>query len=164
MANFSFGIVSEYDKSEMNNIFVQSVREITTRYDFKNTSAALEWVGDKTGFKIIGNGEWQIEAVLDIVRKKIASRNLSSKVLDLSKPMVESNLKASKEVPFVSGLDQEKAKEITKLLRERMPKIKAQIQGEAVRVNSSSKNDLQAAMQLVKSHDFSFPISFSNYR
>ena len=164
MAQFSFDIVSEYDKAEMNNIFVQSVREIGARYDFKNTPAGLEWRADKTGFKITGNSGWQIDAVLDIVRKKLAGRNLSSKVLDLSKPPVESNLKASKEVPFVTGLDQDKAKEITRLLREKMPKAKAQIQGEAVRVSSGSKNDLQAAMQTVKSHDFSFPLNFTNFK
>lgn len=164
MASFSFDIVSEYDKAEMNNVFVQTEREIVTRYDFKNTPAAIEWLPDKTGFKIIGNGQWQIEAVLDIVRKKLASRNQSSKVLDLSKTIVESNLKASQEIPFINGLDQDKAKQITKLLREKLPKVKAQIQGEAVRVVSSSKDDLQAAMQAVTAHGFAFPLEFTNYR
>jgi len=164
MANFSFDIVSEYDKAEMNNVFAQTEREITTRYDFKGTPAAVEWLGDKIGFKIIGAGEWQLEAVLDIVRKKLAARGQSSKVLDLTKEIITSNLKASQEVPFISGLDQDKAKQITKLLREKLPKVKAQIQGEAVRVMSSSKDDLQAAMQAVKSHDFNFPLEFINYR
>lgn len=164
MASFSFDIVSEYDKAEMNNVFVQTEREIATRYDFKNTPAAIEWLADKAGFKIIGNGEWQIEAVLDIVRKKLASRNQSSKVLDLSKTIVESNLKTSQEIPFISGLDQDKAKQITKLLREKLPKVKTQIQGEAVRVMSGSKNDLQIAMQTVTAHGFAFPLAFTNYR
>lgn len=164
MAFFSFDVVSRYDKAEMNNVFEQSQREITNRYDFKNTPAALEWLGDKTGFKIIGAGEWQLEAVLDIVRKKLASRGLSSKVFDLSKPVVESNLKASQEIPFISGLDQDKAKQITKLLREKLPKVKAQIQGETVRISSVKKDELQAAMQLVKNYDFNFPLEFTNYR
>ncbi len=164
MAQYSFDIVSEYDKAEMNNVFEQVQKEITTRYDFKNSPAAVEWLSDKTGFKVIGAGEWQLEAVTDIIRKKLSSRNQSSKVLDLSKPTVESNLKASQELPFVTGLDQDKAKQITKLLRETFPKAKAQIQGEAVRVSSSSKDDLQAIMQLVKGHDFSFPLSFTNFR
>jgi uncharacterized protein YajQ (UPF0234 family) len=164
MSSFSFDIVSEYDKAEMNNIFVQAEREIATRYDFKNTPATIEWLGDKTGFKIIGNSEWQIDAVLDIVRKKLAGRNLSSKVLDLSKVVVESNLKASKEVPFVDKLDQDKAKQITKLLRLEFPKLKAQIQGEAVRVMSNNKDDLQVAMKLVQNYNFDFPVSFNNFR
>ncbi len=164
MANFSFDIVSEYDKAEMNNIFIQTEREIATRYDFKNTPAAIEWLDDKTGFKIIGDGEWQLEAVLDIVRKKFAAREQSSKVLDLSNTPIVSNLKTSQDIPFITGLDQDKAKQITKMLREKLPKLKAQIQGEAVRVMSGSKNDLQVAMQTVKSHEFDFPLSFTNFR
>lgn len=164
MANFSFDIVSEYDKAEMNNVFAQVEREIGNRYDFKGTPAAIEWLGDKTGLKIIGAGEWQIEAVLDIVRKKLASRQQSSKVLDLSKSITESNMKATQEVPFVEGLDQEKAKKITKLLREKFPKVKAQIQGEAVRVTSGSKNDLQAVMELIRAQNFDFVTNFTNYR
>lgn len=164
MASFSFDIVSQYDKAEMSNVFQQTEREIGNRYDFKGTPAGIDWLDDKKGFKIIGNSEWQIEAVLDIVRKKLASREQSSKVLDLSKPIVESNLKASKEVPFIDGLDQDKAKQITKLLREKFPKLKAQIQGDAVRVVGQSKDHLQAATQAVKNHDFNFPTMFINYR
>ncbi len=164
MAQFSFDIVSEYDKAEMNNVFALTEREIGNRYDFKGTPASVEWLPDKKGIKVIGAGEWQIEAVVDIVRKKLASRNQSSKVLDISGQIVESNMKASQEIPFKEGLDQEKAKEITKLLREKFPKVKAQIQGEAVRVMSSSKNDLQAVMELIRAQDFDFVTSFTNYR
>jgi len=164
MANFSFDIVSEYDKAEMNNVFDQTQREMTSRYDFKGTPAELEWLNDKNGFKVIGNGEWQIDAILDIVRKKLASRGQSQKVLDNSKVIVESNLKTSKEVPFKQGLDQDKAKQITKLLRDEFPKVKAQIQGNAVRVISSSKDDLQGVMQLLGTKEFDFPLSFTNYR
>lgn len=164
MATFSFDIVSEYDKAEMNNVFLQVEKEIGGRYDFKGTPAAIEWLGDKVGFKVIGSNEWQIDAVLDIVRKKLATREVSSKVLDLSKPVSESNLKATKEVSFVSGLDQDKAKRITKLLKEQFPKVKAQIQGEAVRVTSGSKDELQAVMNAVRGADFDFVTSFTNYR
>ena len=165
MAQFSFDIVSEYDKSEMNNVFDQVQREIVNRYDFKGTSAAVEWLNaDKTGLKIIGSGDWQIDVILDIVRKKLAARNQSQKVLDTSREVVESNLKASQEVPFKQGLDQEKAKKITSLIRDKFPKTKTQIQGEAVRVMSSSKDDLQAVMQLIRATDFDFPLSFTNYR
>ena len=164
MAQFSFDIVSEYDKAEMNNVFALVEREIANRYDFKGTPAAIEWLGDKSGLKITGAGEWQIEAVVDIVRKKLASRNQSSKVLDLTKSINESNMKATQEVPFIEGLDQEKAKKITKLLRDEFPKVKTQIQGEAVRVTSGSKDDLQSVMQLVRAQDFDFVTNFINYR
>lgn len=165
MANFSFDVVSEYDKAEMNNVFDQTEREISSRYDFKGTPAAIEWLNnEKTGFKITGNGDWQIDAILEIVRKKLAGRGQSQKVLDGSQDAIESNLRTTKEVPFKKGLDQEKAKKITALIRDKFPKVKSQIQGDAVRVMSTSKDDLQAVMQLLKSQDFDFPLSFTNYR
>lgn len=165
MANFSFDIVSEYDKAEMNNVFDQTKREIDNRYDFKGTPAELEWLdADKSGLKITGNGDWQIDAILDIVRKKLAARNQSQKVLDTSKEPVTSNLKTTKEVPFIQGLDQDKAKKITALLRDKNPKTKAQIQGDTVRVTSNSKDELQGVMQTLQSQEFTFPISFTNYR
>jgi uncharacterized protein YajQ (UPF0234 family) len=165
MANFSFDIVSEYDKAEMNNVFDQVQREIDQRYDFKNTPAAIEWLnGDKTGLKVTGNGDWQIDTILDIVRKKLAARSQSQKVLDTSHEITMNNLKSTKEVPFKQGLDQDKAKQLTKIIREHFPKVKPQIQGDAVRVMSSSKNDLQAVMQLLREQDLDFPLNFTNYR
>ena len=165
MANFSFDAVSDYDKAELNNVFDQVQREITGRYDFKGTPAAVEWIdGDKNGLKITGSGEWQIDAILDIVRKKLAARNQSQKLLDTTKEVVESNLKATKEVPFNQGLDQEKAKKMTALIREKLPKVKTQIQGDAVRVTSNSKDNLQEVMQILRAADFDFPLSFNNFR
>lgn len=165
MANFSFDAVSEYDKAEMNNVFDQTEREMAGRYDFKGTPAAIEWLNsDKAGIKVTGNGEWQIDAILDIFRKKLATRGQSQKVLDTSKEITENNLKTTKEVPFKKGLDQDKAKKIAALVRDHAPKVKTQIQGDAVRVTGSSKDDLQAVIQLLKSQDFDFPLSFTNYR
>ncbi len=165
MGNFSFDIVSEYDKAEMNNVFDQSLREIASRYDFKGTPAELAWLDDKKGFKVTGNGEWQLDAILDIVRKKLSARGINQKVLDTSKEIVESNLKSSKEVPFKAGLDQDKAKTLTKLIRDTYPKVKTQIQGDTVRVMSNSKDDLQAVVQLLRANeDLDIPLSFTNYR
>ena len=165
MANFSFDAISEYDKAELNNVFDQVQREIVARYDFKGTPANVDWLNsDKTGFKITGAGEWQIDAILDIVRKKLATRGQSQKILDTSQEITESNMQSTKEIPFKKGLDQEKAKKITKLLRDQLPKVKSQIQGDAVRVTSNSKDNLQAAMQLINSQDYDFPISYNNFR
>ena len=148
----------------MNNVFDQAQREIDSRYDFKGTPAALEWLDDKKGLKVTGSGEWQIDAIIDIVRKKLATRGQDQKVLDTSKEAVESNLKTTKEVLFKQGLDQDKAKQLTKLIRETYPKVKPQIQGDAVRVMSTSKDDLQSVMQLLRGQDLDFPLSFTNYR
>ena len=164
MPTFSFDIVSDYDKAEMNNVFSQVEREMSNRYDFKGTPASIEWLNDKKGFKLIGSNQWQLDAVLDIIRKKLASREQSAKVLDLSSEPIESNLKATWEVPFKSGLKQEDAKVITKKLRDTLPKVKAQIQGEEIRVTSSSKDELQQAIQLLKSDDLEFPLQFINFR
>lgn len=165
MAQFSFDIVSDYDKAEMNNVFDQAQREIDSRYDFKGTPAQIEWLNnEKTGIKVTGNGDWQIDAILDIVRKKLATRNQSQKVLDTSKELVVANLKTTQEVPFKQGLDQDKAKKITSLIRDKFPKVKTQIQGQEVRVTSGSKDDLQAVMQLLRAQDFDFPVNFTNYR
>jgi len=165
MAQFSFDIASDYDKAELNNVFDQVQRELTNRYDFKGTPAQIEWLdSDKTGFKITGSGDWQIDTIIDIVRKKLASRGQSQKLLDVSVDVVEANLKATKTVPFMHGLDQNKAKKITNLIRDKYPKVKTTIQGEVVRATSASKDDLQAVMQLLRAQDFDFPVNFTNYR
>lgn len=165
MANFSFDIVSDYDKAEMTNVFEQTKRELDSRYDFKGTSASIDWVdADKTGFKIIGDSQYQLDSIIEIIRKKLAAREQSQKLLDVTKEPVTSNLKMTWEVPFKKGLDQEKAKKITAKIREDLPKVKTQIQGEEVRVTSSSKNDLQDAMAILRAEDFDFPLSFTNFR
>ena len=164
MANFSFDVVSTYDKAEMNNAVEQAQREIENRYDMKGTPAAIEWLGDKTGIKLIASNAWQIDQVLDILSKKLAGRNMTSKVLDLGKSVNEANMRAWQEVPFIDGLNQDKAKEVSKIIREAHPKVKPSIQGEAVRVVSSSKDELQAVMATLKSADVDYPLSFTNYR
>lgn len=164
MATFSFDIVSTYDKAELNNVFAAVQREISSRYDFKNTPAEVDWLGEKAGFKVIGAGEWQVESIVDIIRKHVINRGQSPKILDLSKGIVESNLKSTKDVPFIDGLDQDKAKQITRFLKEELPKVKAQIQGDAVRVTSNSKDELQAVMRAVTAHEFDFATSYTNYR
>ena len=165
MANFSFDVVSEVDKSEVNNVFDQVRRDITSRYDFKNSPAALEWLNDdKTGFKVIGANDYQIEAIIDIIRKKLGLRGLSQKLLDESAEKITSNLKVTQDVPFKQGLDQTKTKELGKLIRDAYPKLKVTIQGEALRVVGPNKNDLQAAITLVRSQELDYPVQFINFR
>ncbi|UOG66203.1 YajQ family cyclic di-GMP-binding protein [Candidatus Nanosynbacter sp. HMT-352] len=164
MASFSFDIVSEIDKAEMNNVFMQSEKEIQGRYDFKGTSAAIDWLDDKKGLKITGDNDWQVDAVLDIVRKKLVGRGQSSKVLDLSKEKVVSNLKTTWEIPFKQGLDQPTAKQITANIRANAPKAKPQIQGDLVRVTSASKDELQKVISLLRESDYDTPLQFVNYR
>lgn len=163
--NSSFDVVSEFDKGEMNNVLDQVQREVATRYDLKGTSAEIDWLdADKTGFKIIGDSQFHLDAIIDMVRKKSAIRGVSQKTYDVTKESTTSNMKMFWEVPFKKGLDQEKAKKVTALLRDKLPKVKAQIQGEEVRVMSDKKDLLQEAMQLIRESDFDFPVLFTNFR
>ena len=164
MADFSFDIVSEYDKAEMNNVEQQVSREIASRYDFKGSPACIEWLPDKKGFKVIGSNEWQIETLIDIISKQLIKRGITSKVLDLGGKSNEANMRAWQDIPFKNGLTQDNAKQITKLLKQSHPKAKAQIQGETVRVTSPSKDELQAIMQSTNAANFDFPVVFTNYR
>lgn len=164
-SNSSFDIASEYDKGEMNNVLDQVQREVATRYDLKGTSSGIEWLNtDKEGFKITGDNQFHLDAIIEMVRKKAATRGVSQKTFDTSKEPTTSNMKMIWDVMFKKGLDQEKAKKITALLRDKLPKVKAQIQGEEVRVMSEKKDLLQEAMQLVREADFDFPVSFTNFR
>ena len=162
MAQFSFDIISSYDKAEINNVFLQAQKEIASRYDFRGTAAGIEWLADKKGIKVIADSAWQVEQVIDLVRKKLAARNQSSKVLNLDSEVHESNMRAWQDISFKDGLKQDDAKTITKLLKEKYPKLKAQIQGDEVRVTGASKDDLQAAMQTLRDQDFEFPLNFTN--
>lgn len=165
MAQFSFDIVSDFDKAELNNVVDQAQRELANRYDLKGTKASVDWVdATKSSLKITGENDFHIDAIIDIVRKKLSSRGQSQKVLDSSKEATTSNLVITKIIPLKKGLDQEKAKKITALIREQLPKVKTQIQGEEVRVMSPKKDELQAVMSLLQQQDFDFPLSFTNYR
>ena len=139
MATFSFDIVSSYDKAEINNVYTQVQRDIGNRYDFKGTPAAVDWLGDKTGFVITAANDMHLESIQDIIRRAIIGRSQSPKILDESKEPVQGSMKITKDLPFIEGLDQEKAKKITALIREQFPKVKTQIQGEEVRVQSPKK-------------------------
>lgn len=164
MANFSFDIVSDYDIAKVTNAIEQSQRDIANRYDFKGTNSAVEFLDDKKGIKIIGDNQFHLDSIIDIVRKRLASSGVSQKILDSSKDPVTSNLKMSWELTFKKGLSQDNAKKITKLLREELPKIKAQIQGEEIRLTSAKKDELQAAMNILREKDFDFPLEFTNFR
>lgn len=164
-ATFSFDIVSEYNLAEVINAVDQTKREIGTRFDMKGTNADVEFRdSDKTGLTVTGDNEYHVDAILDILRKKLAGRSVSQKILDTSKEPTTSNMKVTRNVAFRKGLDQDKAKRITALIRQDLPKVKTQIQGDTVRVTGSKKDELQAAMRLLEEQDFDFPLSYTNYR
>lgn len=161
----SFDIVSDYDIAKVTNAVESSQREMSSRYDFKGTKASLDFTdGTKTGVTIIGDNQFQLDSILDILRKKLATSEVSQKILDTSKEPVSGSMQMKWELNFIKGLDQEKAKKVTKLIRDNYPKVKPQIQGEEIRVSSAKRDELQAVIQLLKEADFDFPLDFTNYR
>ncbi|OGL30931.1 YajQ family cyclic di-GMP-binding protein [Candidatus Saccharibacteria bacterium RIFCSPHIGHO2_12_FULL_41_12] len=164
MANFSFDVVSDYDLAKVTNAVEQAQRDMSNRYDFKGTSAKLEFIDDKKGVKITGDSQFHLDSIIEILRKRLAGAGVSQKILDISSEPITSNLKTTWTITFKKGLNQENAKKITKLIRDRLPKVKTQIQGEEIRVTSQKKDELQSAMQIIKTTDFDFPVEFTNFR
>ena len=162
--DFSFDVVSDYDVAEMTNAVDQAQRELGQRYDFKGTAAKLEFTDAKAGLQIEGESRNQLDAILDTLQSKLIKRGVSLKVLDTSAEPVQGGKEMRWSVIFKKGLDQDKAKQITKVIRDDYPKAKAQIQGDSVRVSSASKDDLQGVMAVLRQQDFDFPLDFQNYR
>ncbi|MFI5240383.1 MAG: YajQ family cyclic di-GMP-binding protein [Candidatus Saccharimonadia bacterium] len=162
--DFSFDVVSEYDIAEVGNALDQAQRELANRYDFKGTSAEIDFIDGKKGVLVTGDSNYQLDAIVDVFESKLVRRSQSLKILDLSQEAVPGGKSIHKTINFRKGLDAEKAKKITKIIRDVFPKSKTQIQGESVRVSSTSKDDLQGVMSLLKTQDFDFAIEFENYR
>lgn len=162
--DFSFDVVSDYDLAEMTNALDQAQRELGTRYDFKGTSAKIEFGENKEGVQIEGDSKNMLDSILDMFMSKLVKRGVSLKVLDITTEPIQGGKEMRWTVPFRKGLDQDKAKQVTKAIREAFPKVKTQIQGVEVRVSSASKDDLQGVMSLLRGGVFDFPLDFQNYR
>ncbi|AJF66736.1 MULTISPECIES: YajQ family cyclic di-GMP-binding protein [Streptomyces] len=163
MADSSFDIVSKVDRQEVDNALNQAVKEISQRYDFKGTNASISWSGEKILMQ--ANGEERVKAILDIFQSKLIKRGISLKSLDVEG---EPQLSGKEYKLFASvqeGISQENAKKVAKAIRDEGPKgVKAQVQGDELRVSSKSRDDLQAVQALLKGKDFDFAIQFVNYR
>jgi uncharacterized protein YajQ (UPF0234 family) len=163
MANSSFDIVSEIDQQELVNALDQTRKEIATRYDFKDI--AVEIKHDDGKLILMTPDEFKYKALMEIIQSKIIRRGLSLKILGEHKQEKASGGNLRTTIQLVGGIDQDKAKKISKIIRETMPKIKIQIQGDTIRVVSSSKDELQAIMTLIKDNPVvGIPLQFINYR
>ena len=162
MADSSFDIVSKIDRQEVDNALNQTAKEISQRYDFKNTGASIAWSGE--AIEIRANADERALAVLDVFKEKLIRRQLSLKILDVGEPQA-SGKEFKLGVKLKEGISQEQAKKLGKLIRDEGPKgVKAQVQGEELRVSSKSRDDLQAVIALVKGADHDFATQFINYR
>jgi hypothetical protein len=163
MADSSFDIVSKIDRQEVDNALGQTAREIATRYDFKGTGATIEWQGEHA-IEISASADDRANAVLDVFKGKLVKRNQSLKILDASEPR-QSGQVSKIAIALKEGITSEDAKKITKLIRDEGPKaVKAQIQGDELRVSSKKRDDLQAVQALVRGQDYDFAVQFTNYR
>ncbi len=164
MATNSFDITSGFDKAEVNNVFLQTKRELETRYDLKNSNAQIDWLERQKGFKITADSDWQIDTIIEIIRKKIAARGLSQKLIDVSKENITSNLKTTKELPIKQTLEKEDVAAVSKLIKVDFPKVKLIPSGDYLRVESSSRDELQKVIALVKTKELDFAVTFTNYK
>ncbi len=164
--DFSFDIESDFDMMEMTNALDQTKREIAQRYDFKGTNSSIEFDDDKKGLVLLGDSDYKVDAMIDIIESKMVKRNLSLKILDKSSPKeYASGDRVRQKIAFKKGMDSEYAKKISKAIRDQYPKVKTQIQGDTIRVSSGSKDDLQGVMQLLRSQEsIDIPLQFTNYR
>lgn len=163
MADFSFDIVSEIDRQELTNALDQVRKEITTRYDFKDVP--VEIVSEPEKLIITTSDDYKFKAVMEIIKSKLIRRGLSLGILGEAKSESAAGGKLRTTITFVEGVEAKKAKQINKLIREQMPKVKTVIQGEAIRVSSKSKDELQTVMDLLKNHQqITIPLQFTNYR
>lgn len=164
MAESTFDVVSDFDRQELINAVDQTKRDVGTRYDLKDTNTQIE-LGEKE-ITLISNSEMTLTAVLDILQTKALRRNLSIKIFDVGKPQEAGNLRVRQVITLRKGIAEDIAKKIQKLIKAEHPKVQARIQGDALRVGSKSRDDLQAVIATLKSHqdDFDLPLQFTNYR
>ncbi|MFC5370575.1 YajQ family cyclic di-GMP-binding protein [Arcanobacterium bovis] len=164
MADSSFDIVSKYDRQEVDNAVNQAAKEISQRYDFKNVGASVELHGE--AITMIANSPERVLAVWDVLQSKLIRRGLSLKQVDVGDGEPKASGKEYRLVGSLKeGIDQENAKKITKLIRDEGPKgVKAQIQGDEVRVSSKSRDALQDVIAMLKSAKLDVALQFVNYR
>jgi uncharacterized protein YajQ (UPF0234 family) len=160
----SFDVVSEFDRQELVNALDQVRREITTRYDFKGATADLELGKDE--ITLVTDDEFRAKAVRDLIESKAIRRGLSLKVFDWGDVQPAGGNKVRQQIGLRSGLPEDLAKKISRLIRDEFPKVKSQIQGEAVRVSGKSKDDLQKVIGRLReeSEGYPVPLQFQNYR
>jgi hypothetical protein len=158
----SFDTVCEPNLVEVKNAVENTAKEIATRFDFKGTSANIE-VKDKE-ITLFGDADFQLAQVEDILTSKLAKRNVDVRFLDKGKVEKIGGDKVKQVVKVRSGIESEAAKKITKLIKESKLKLQAAIQGDAVRVTGTKRDDLQAAMALIRKEISELPLSFNNFR
>ena len=161
-STYSFDIVSDFDYQELVNTIDQTVRDIKSRYDLKDTQTTVEL--SEQVITVNTDSEFTLESVHNILREKAAKRQLSQKIFDFGKVESASGNRVRQEIKLKKGISQDIAKQISKLIRDEFKKVQASIQGDAVRVSSKTKDDLQTVITRLKQEELPVALQFTNYR
>jgi uncharacterized protein YajQ (UPF0234 family) len=157
----SFDVVSEIDTHELTNAVDQAIRELSQRFDFKDTGAEFEL--EETTVTMRAPADFQLKQMLEILKLKMAKRGIDVACLDVKDPEV--NLAMAKQLVVLrQGIDQETGKKVARLLKDSKLKLQSQIQGEKVRVTGKKRDDLQEAIALLRKGAFEVPLQFNNFR
>jgi cyclic-di-GMP-binding protein len=161
---YSFDVVSEVNMQELRNVVDQATKEVKQRFDFKDSKTEITLKEKEKELVIVSDNEYKLNAVIDIVKTKSTKRGVSLKAFTYGtiEPALGGTVRQVAKIQ--SGIVSEKAKEITKAVKESKLKVQAQIQGEQLRVQGKSKDELQATMTLLKGKDFGIDLQFTNYR
>ena len=161
----SFDIVSEINLQEMDNAVNQAIKEVTTRYDFKGTAASISELNRKEKeLTLTADGEHQLETVRKVLVEKMIKRGVDPKALDYQKLEQATHNTVRQKVKLKSGIDKDTAKNIQKAIKDMKLKVNASIQGDALRVSGSKKDDLQAVIAHLKANPVGIPLQFNNFR
>ena len=158
----SFDIVSQFDEQELVNAIDQTRREVQTRYDLKDTKTEI--THSKDNITILTDSTLTLKSVRDILETKAVRRNLSLKIFKPGKEEPAAGSRVRQVIDLQQGIAQDLAKEINKYIRDNYPKVRPQIQGDAIRVIAKSRDELQAIIALLKQKDYAIPLQFINYR
>jgi cyclic-di-GMP-binding protein len=161
---YSFDVVSEVNMQELKNALDQATKEIKQRFDFKDSKTEITLKEKEKELVIVSDDEYKLNAVIDIIKTKCVKRGVSLKAFTYGaiEPALSATVRQTAKIQ--SGIASEKAKEITKAVKESKLKVQAQIQGEQLRVLSKSKDELQSAIAFLKGKDFGIDLQFMNYR
>jgi uncharacterized protein YajQ (UPF0234 family) len=157
----SFDIVSEVDRHELANVVDQANREVSTRFDLKDTSAKFESEGEQ--IKIVAEGEFQAKQLADIFRTKLVKRNIDVNCMELGKSDISGKI-VKQEIIIREGIEQALSKKIIKLIKDAKLKVQTSIQGDKLRVTGKKRDDLQNTISLIKDASLEWPLQYNNFR
>ncbi|MEB3241280.1 MAG: YajQ family cyclic di-GMP-binding protein [Synechococcus sp.] len=159
---YSFDVVSDFDRQELVNTVDQVRRDVSQRYDLKDSNTEIEL--EETAIVITTASDMTLDAVVDVLRQKATKRQLSLKIFDEQTAETVGGNRVKQEIKLRKGLSQELAKKLSKTVRDSLKKVTVSIQGESLRVTGKNKDDLQSAISLLKEQDIEVPLQFQNYR